>query len=105
MIVQSINNLDGKLFVNNLKFFIDFFDNYKTESLKLNTMSESKWTIINGVKYQNTDTDTRSDMDITYEYQTKGDVQKTTRNEIYFPNYIVSRDDEGKVSFKRRKLN
>ena len=70
-------------------------------------MSESKWTIINGVKYQNTDVDadTDSDMDITYEYQTKEDVQKTTRNEIYFPNYIVTRDDEGKVSFKRRKLN
>ena len=94
-------------FTNNLKFFIDFFDNYKTELLKLNTMSESKWTIINGVKYQNTDTDadTDTDMDITYEYQTKRDIQKTTQNEIYFPNYIVSRDDEGKVSFKRRKLN
>ena len=64
-------------------------------------MSESKWTIINGVKYPNTDTDT----DTIYEYQTKEDVQKTTRNEIYFPNYIVTRDDEGKVSFKRRKLN
>ncbi len=69
-------------------------------------MSESKWTIINGVKYQkDVDADTDSDMDITYEYQTKGDVQKTTRNEIYFPNYIVTRDDEGKVSFKRCKLN
>ena len=67
-------------------------------------MSESKWTIINGVKYPK-DADTVSDMDITYEYQTKGDVQKTTRDEIYFPNYIVTRDDEGKVSFKRRKLN
>jgi hypothetical protein len=68
-------------------------------------MSESKWTIINGIKYPNTNADTVSDMDIIYEYQTKEDVQKTTRNEIYFPNYIVSRDDEGKVSFKRRKLN
>ena len=61
-------------------------------------MSESKWTIINGVKYP-------KDSDTIYEYQTKEDVQKTTRNEIYFPNYIVTRDDEGNVSFKRRKLN
>ena len=68
-------------------------------------MSESKWTIINGVKYLTSDADTDSDTNITYEYQTKGDVQKTTRNEIYFTNYIVTRDDEGKVSFKRRKLN
>ena len=88
--VQNINN--------NLKFFNSLFDNYKTESLRLNTMSESKWTIINGVKYPNTDVDT------TFEYQTEEDVQKTTRNEIYFPNYIVTRDKEGKTTFKRRKL-
>ena len=67
-------------------------------------MSESKWTIVNGIKYPK-DANTHSDMDTIYEYQTEEDVQKTTRNEIYFPNYIVARDDEGKVSFKRRKLN
>ena len=62
-------------------------------------MSASKWTILNGVKYPNTDDNT------TYEYQTEEDVQKTTKNEIYFPNYIVSRDEEGNVSFKRRRVN
>ena len=62
-------------------------------------MSTSKWTILNGVKYPNTDDNT------TYEYQTEEDVKKTTKNEIYFPNYIVIRDEEGNMSFKRRKLN
>ena len=61
-------------------------------------MSESKWTIINGVKYPNTDVDT------VFEYQTEEDVEKTTMNEIYFPNYIVTRDVKGEVNFKRRKL-
>ena len=62
-------------------------------------MSESKWTIINGIKYPNTDDDT------IFEYQTEEDVEKTTRNEIYFPNYIVILDEEDKMTFKRRKLN
>ena len=62
-------------------------------------MNASKWTIINGVKYQNAEED-----DTTYEYQTEEDVKKTTKNEIYFPNYIVTRDEEGKTTFKRRKL-
>ena len=61
-------------------------------------MSESKWTIVNGIKYPNTDVDT------IFEYQTEEDVKKTTKNEIYFPNYIVTRDEEGKTTFKRRKL-
>jgi hypothetical protein len=68
---------------------------------KRNTMSTSKWTIINGVKYQNAE----ENDDVTYKYQTEEDVQKTTKNEIYFPNYIVSRDEEGNVSFKRRRVN
>ena len=62
-------------------------------------MSESKWTIVNGIKYPNTDVDT------IFEYQTEEDVEKTTRNEIYFPNYIVILDEEDKMTFKRRKLN
>ena len=64
-------------------------------------MSASKWTITNGVKYQNTEEDDNT----IYEYQTDEDVKKTTKNEIYFPNYIVIRDEEGNMSFKRRKLN
>ena len=40
----------------------------------------------------------------TYEYQTEEDVEKTTINEIYFPNYIVTRNEGGKTTFKRRKL-
>ena len=76
-------------------------------------MSESKWIIINGIKYQNEEKDDDTGIPLiskifpkcsTYEYQTEEDVEKTTINEIYFPNYIVTRDEEGKTTFKRRKL-
>jgi len=76
-------------------------------------MSESKWIIINGIKYQNEEKDDDTGIPLiskifpkcsTYEYQTEEDVEKTTMNEIYFPNYIVTRDVKGEVNFKRRKL-
>ena len=35
---------------------------------------------------------------IVYTYQTQQDVQKTTRDTIYFPNYIVTRDVDGKLT-------
>ena len=63
-------------------------------------MSASKWTITNGVKYQNAE----EENDITYEYQTEEDVKKTTKNEIYFPNYIVEKTD-GEVKIKKRRIS
>ena len=57
---------------------------------------------MNGVKY--TVDENENDM-IVYTYQTPQDVQKTTRDTIYFPNYIISRDSEGKLQYKRRKIS
>ena len=65
-------------------------------------MSSNQWQIVNGVKY--TTDENKNDM-IVYTYQTKQDVQKTTCDTIYFPNYIVTRNSEGKLQYKRRKLS
>ena len=65
-------------------------------------MSSNQWQIVNGVKY--TVDENENDM-IIYTYQTQQDVQKTTHDIIYFPNYIVTRDSEGKLQFKRRKIS
>ena len=64
-------------------------------------MSSNQWQIVNGVKY--TTDENENDM-IVYTYQTPQDVQKTTQNTIYFPNYIVTRGVDGKLQFKRRKI-
>jgi len=65
-------------------------------------MSSNQWQIVNGVKY--TTDENENDM-IVYTYQTQEDVQKTTCDTIYFPNYIVTRDSEGKLQFKHRKIS
>ncbi len=67
-------------------------------------MSTNQWQIVNGVKYTTDENENKNDM-IIYTYQTQQDVEKTTRDTIYFPNYIVSRDSEGKLQFKRRKIS
>jgi len=64
-------------------------------------MSSKNWQIVNGVKYgvnENED-------DVVIRNQTESDVQMTTANVIYFPNYIVVRDKIGVLQFKRRRLN
>ena len=53
-------------------------------------MSSNKWQIVNGVKY--TVDENKNDI-IVYTYQTQQDVQKTTR------------DSEGKLQYKRRKIS
>ena len=65
-------------------------------------MSSNQWQIVNGVKY--TTDENENDM-IIYTYQTPQDVQKTTRDTIYFPNYIVTRGTDGKLHYKRRKIS
>jgi len=62
-------------------------------------MSQAKWVIVNGVKYQN-------DNDKIYhaEIQSEEDVAKTTINTIYFKDYIATKSDKG-ISFKRRRVN
>ena len=65
-------------------------------------MSSNQWQIVNGVKY--TTDENENDM-IIYTYQTPQDVQKTTCDTIYFPNYIVTRDTDGKLQYKRRKIS
>ena len=65
-------------------------------------MSSNHWQIVNGVKYSVDENE--NDM-IVYTYQTPQDVQKTTSNTIYFPNYIVTRDSNGKLQFKHRKMS
>ena len=60
-------------------------------------MSQAKWEIVNGVKYKTEDINT------TYTKQTDEDVAKTTKDAIYFEDYIVTKSDKG-ISFKRRKL-
>ena len=67
-------------------------------------MSTNQWQIVNGVKYTTDENENKNDM-IIYTYQTQQDVEKTTRDTIYFPNYIVSRDSEGKLQYKRRKIS
>ena len=69
-------------------------------------MSTNQWQIVNGVKYttDENENENKNDM-IIYTYQTQQDVEKTTRDTIYFPNYIVSRDSEGKLQYKRRKIS
>ena len=62
-------------------------------------MSSNQWQIVNGVKYT---TDENENNVIVYTYQTSQDVQKTTRDTIYFPNYIVTRGADGKLQFKPR---
>ena len=64
-------------------------------------MSSSKWEIVNGVKYKRE----IEESDTIYTYQTEKDVKKTTQNEIYFSTYIVTKDDDGNLSFKRRRIN
>ena len=64
-------------------------------------MSSNQWQIVNGVKYTTDENENK----VIYTYQTPQDVEKTTRNTIYFPNYIVSRDSDGKLQFKRRKIS
>ena len=65
-------------------------------------MSTNQWQIVNGVKY--TTDENENDM-IIYTYQTQEDVEKTTCDTIYFSNYIVTRDSDGKLQFKRRKIS
>ena len=65
-------------------------------------MSSNQWQIVNGVKY--TTDENENDM-VIYTYQTQQDVQNTKRDTIYFPNYIVTRDADGKLQYKRRKLS
>ena len=65
-------------------------------------MSSNQWQIVNGVKY--TTDENENDM-IIYTYQTQQDVEKTTCDTIYFPNYIVTRDTDGKLQYKRRKIS
>lgn len=65
-------------------------------------MSSNQWQIINGVKYT---TDENENDKVIYTYQTSQDVEKTTCDTIYFPNYIVTRDMDGKLQFKRRKIS
>ena len=67
-------------------------------------MSTNQWQIVNGVKYTTDENKNENDM-IIYTYQTQQDVEKTTRDTIYFPNYIVSHDSEGKLQYKRRKIS
>ena len=64
-------------------------------------MSSNQWQIVNGVKY----TVDENENDIVYTYQTQQDVQKTTRDTIYFPNYIVTRGEDGKLQYKPRKMS
>ena len=65
-------------------------------------MSSNQWQIVNGIKY--TVDENENDM-IIYTYQTPQDVKKTTPDTIYFPNYIVTRDANGKLQYKRRKIS
>jgi len=67
-------------------------------------MSTNQWQIVNGVKYTTDENENENDM-IIYTYQTQEDVEKTTCDTIYFPNYIVTRDSKGKLQFKRRKIS
>ena len=62
-------------------------------------MSQAKWVVVNGIKYVNPDVHAT-----TYTEQTEEDVQKTTKNIIYFKNYIVTKSNDG-MSFKRRKIH
>ena len=67
-------------------------------------MSSNQWQIVNGVKYTTDENENENDM-IVYTYQTPQDVQKTTRDTIYFPNYIVTCGTDGKLQYKRRKIS
>ena len=63
-------------------------------------MSQAKWIIVNGSKYPNEDVD----INTTYNTeQTEEDVQNTTKDMIYFKDYIVIKDDL-RITFKRRKI-
>ena len=62
-------------------------------------MSQAKWIIVNGSKYQNEN----EDIDATDTKQTEEDVENTTKDMIYFKDYIVIKDELG-ISFKRRKI-
>jgi hypothetical protein len=68
-------------------------------------MSTSKWQTINGVKYPVDNDSDDSDDDYDYTFQTPEDVLQTTSNTIYFPNYIVTRGIDGKLQFKRRRID
>ena len=63
-------------------------------------MSQAKWIIANGSKYRNPDVDVNT----TYTEQTEEDVKNTTKDTIYFKDYIVTKSDKGGVTFKRRKI-
>ena len=63
-------------------------------------MSQAKWIIVNGSKYPNEDVD----INTTYNTeQTEEDVQNTTKDMIYFKDYVAIKDDLG-ITFKRRKI-
>jgi hypothetical protein len=64
-------------------------------------MSQAKWIIVNGSKYPNEDVDIST---IYNTEQTEEDVQNTTKDMIYFKDYVVTKSDDGNISFKRRKI-
>ena len=68
-----------------MKFSTNFSIRFKKYNYFQSKMSSNQWQIVNGVKY--TTDENKNDM-IVYTYQTPQDVQNTTRDTIYFPNYI-----------------
>jgi len=62
-------------------------------------MSTSKFVIVNGSKYEN------EEVDSTEIQQTETDVKMTTKNTIYFPGYVVTKNDNNDVVIKRRKIS
>ena len=63
-------------------------------------MSTSKWTIVNGVKYENENV-----LPVIEEIeQTEEDVRMTTSTTIYFPTYVVEKTD-GEVKIKKRRIS
>jgi len=62
-------------------------------------MSTSKFVIINGSKYEN------EEVDSTEIQQTETDAKMTTKDAIYFPGYVVTKNDNNDVIIKRRKIS